>query len=399
MLTKVQNSFNEYYYSMLRNLLYLCNMKKIFRSLLYIVMMLGLALLPDLWLWYHGVSTWIWPLAVAWWIPSGLLLLAEVGLQLGLYHKLSVRVLFTMLLFSVMPKLVYILFSLVAPWWLAVVPSILLMTCFLYGFTEGWKRLEVKQVTYFSPDLPPYFDGYKILHFSDFHLGSFPSGTDFVEKVVERANNEDVEMMMFTGDLVNNSAEEVRPYLETLSQLHAPDGIYSVWGNHDYCEYDNNHSIGALKRNRKMLYGFQKQLGWTQLMNEHVTMSHGLASIEIIGVENAGNPPFSNRANLKKAMKGIDKNAFKILLTHDPHHWRKEALSKGIQLTLSGHTHAGQVQIGRLTPARMAFKEWGGIYRRGMQMLYVSAGLGGSFPFRLGAWPEMTVITLKRKNG
>ena len=151
-------------------------------------------------------------------------------------------------------------------------------------------------------------------------------------------------------------------------------------------------------KNRKKLFGFQKELGWTQLMNEHVTLSHGLASIEIIGVENAGNPPFSNRANLKKAMKGIvDKKAFKILLTHDPHHWRKEALKAGIHLTLSGHTHAGQILVGKLTPARLAFKEWGGIYRRGAQMLYVSAGIGGSFPFRLGAWPEMTVITLKRK--
>ena len=380
------------------DLQYLCSMKKIFRSLLYVVMMLGLVLLPDLWLWFHGVSQWIWALAVAWWIPSALLLLAEVGLQLGLYHKLSVRVLFTMLLFSVLPKLVYILFSLFAPWWAAIVPSVLLMACFLYGFTHGWKRLEVKQVTFSSSELPPYFDGYKILHFSDFHLGSFPKGTDFVRKVVEMANQEGADMMVFTGDLVNNSAEEVKPYIDVLKELHAPDGIYSVWGNHDYCEYDNNHSIGALKRNRRMLYGFQKQLGWRQLMNEHVTMSHGLASIEIIGVENAGNPPFSNRANLKKAMKGIDKNAFKILLTHDPHHWRKEALAKGIQLTLSGHTHAGQVRIGRWTPARMAFKEWGGVYRRGVQMLYVSAGLGGSFPFRLGAWPEMTVVTLKRKN-
>lgn len=376
-------------------------------------MMLGVALLPDLWLWFHGVSQWIWPLAVAWWIPSGLLLLAEVGLQLGLCHKLSVRVLFSMLLFSVMPKLVYILFSLIAPWWLALVPSILLMVCFLYGFTEGWKRLVVQQVTYTSPDLPPYFDGYKILHFSDFHLGSFPKGTDFVEKVVDVANSEDAEMMVFTGDLVNNSADEVSPYLDTLKQLHAPDGIYSVWGNHDYCEYDNNHSIGALKRNRKKLFAYQEQLGWKQLMNEHVTVSHGLASIEIIGVENAGNPPFSNRANLKKAMKGIDDGVksrkddsrldratvpFKILLTHDPHHWRKEALKAKIQLTLSGHTHAGQIQLGKLTPARMAFKEWGGIYRHGTQMLYVSAGLGGSFPFRLGAWPEMTVITLRRDN-
>lgn len=373
-------------------------MIKIFRSLLYIVLMLGLALLPDLWLWFSGVSTWVWPLAVAWWIPSVLLLLAEVGLQLGVYHKLSVRVLFTMLLFSVMPKITYIIFSLIVPWWIALLPAVALMGWFLYGFTNGWKRLEVKQVTYSSADLPPYFDGYKILHFSDFHLGTFPKDTDFVRKVVERANNEEVEMMVFTGDLVNNSAEEVRPYLKTLSELHAPDGIYSVWGNHDYCEYDTNHSIGALKRNRRLLFDFQKQMGWVQLMNEHVTISHGLASIELIGVENAGNPPFSNRANLKKAMKGIDKDVFKILLTHDPHHWRKEALNKKIQLTLSGHTHAGQIMIGKLTPARMAFKEWGGIYRQGAQMLYVSAGLGGSLPFRLGAWPEMTVITLKRSS-
>ena len=373
-------------------------MKKILRSTLYIVMILCLAFLPDAWLWHQGVADWPLPLRVVWWLPTLLILLAELGLQLGKYHKMSVRILFTLILFSVFPKVIFILFHLFLPGWLASVPAVAVMACFLYGFTEGWKRLQVKQVTYSSPDLPPYFDGYKILHFSDFHLGSFPRGTDFVEKVVEQANNEDAEMMMFTGDLVNNSADEVAPYLDVLKKLHAPDGIYSVWGNHDYCEYDNNHSIGALKRNRKKLFEYQKQLGWTQLMNEHVTMSHGLASIEIIGVENAGNPPFSNRSNLKKAMKGIDKSAFKILLTHDPHHWRKEALKAKIQLTLAGHTHAGQIQLGRLTPARMAFKEWGGIYRQGSQMLYVSAGLGGSFPFRLGAWPEMTVITLRRAN-
>lgn len=373
-------------------------MKKVLRSTLYVLMALGMAFVPDAWLWHIGVSEWCLSLRLVWWIPTFLLLLAEVGLQLGKCHKTSVRVLFTMVLFSVFPKVVFILLDLFLPWWLALVPAFSAMICFLYGFTHGWKRLEVNQVTYSSPDLPPYFDGYKILHFSDFHLGTFPKGSDFVDKVVECANNEDVEMMMFTGDLVNNSADEVLPYLDTLTELHAPDGIYSVWGNHDYCEYGNNHSIGALRKNRRKLFEYQKQLGWTQLMNEHVTLSHGLASIEIIGVENAGNPPFSNRANLKKAMKGIvDKKAFKILLTHDPHHWRKEALKAGIHLTLSGHTHAGQILIGKLTPARLAFKEWGGIYRQGTQMLYVSAGIGGSFPFRLGAWPEMTVITLKRK--
>ncbi len=373
--------------------------KKILRSISYVVFMLLLALAPDAWLWHVGVGSWPLPLAILWWVPSLLLLLAEVGLQLGLFHKLSVRVLFTMLLFSVMPKVVFILFYLLLPWFIALIPAVALMGWFAYGFIEGWKRLEVKYVTYSSPDLPPYFDGYKLLHFSDFHLGSFPKNTDFVRKVVERANAEDAEMMLFTGDLVNNSAAEVVPYVDELKDLHAPDGIYSVWGNHDYCEYNNEHGIAALRRNRRQLFDLQKRLGWQQLMNEHVTISHGMAQIEIIGVENAGQPPFTNRSNLKKAMKGVEKDAFKIVLTHDPHHWRREVLKTGAQLTLAGHTHAGQLRLGKLTPASMAFKEWGGIYRKGKQMLYVSAGLGGSFPFRLGAWPEMTVITLKRNNG
>lgn len=373
-------------------------MKKILRSTFYVVLMLGLALLPDFYLWKSGVESWCLPLAIIWWLPSFCLLLAEIGLQWGVYHKASVRVLFSMLLFSVFPKIVFILLDIFLPWWIALIPTMAVMASFLYGFLKGWKRLEVHQLTYSSPDLPPYFDGYKILHFSDFHLGSFPKDTDFVGKVVEVANNEDVEMMVFTGDLVNDSAEEVLPYMKTLGQLHAPDGIYSVWGNHDYCEYNTVHTLGALRKNRRLLFESQKKLGWQQLMNEHVTISHGMASIELIGVENAGNPPFSNRSNLKKAMKGISKDAFKILLTHDPHHWRREALAKNIHLTLAGHTHAGQIRLGSITPARMGFKEWGGVYRQGLQMLYVSAGLGGSFPFRLGAWPEMTVITLKRDN-
>ena len=265
------------------------------------------------------------------------------------------------------------------------------------GFVAGWKRLEVKYITYSSPDLPPYFDGYKILHFSDFHLGTFPKGSDFVKQVVERANAEGVEMMLFTGDLVNNDASEVEAYVDELKKLHAPDGIFSVWGNHDYCEYNTHHGIRDLRKNRRLLFSLQEQMGWHQLMNEHFTMSHGMASIEIIGVENAGQPPFTNRSNLKKAMKGVEKDAFKIVLTHDPHHWRREVQKTGAQLTLAGHTHAGQLKIGNLTPAKMAFKEWGGEYWQGRQLLYVSAGLGGSFPFRLGAWPEMTVITLKRE--
>ena len=372
-------------------------LKKVLRSIFYIVVMSVLAFLPDFWLWHIGVSEWPLLLAILWWVPSLLLVLAEVGLQMGFFHKLSVRVLFTTILFSAFPKVVFILFDAFLPWFFALIPAFGVMGWFAFGFIEGWKRLELKHITFTSPDLPPYFDGYRLVQITDFHLGSFPPGNDFVQKVVDAANNEEPDMILFTGDLVNNQASEVEPYLETLGQLHAKDGIYSIWGNHDYCEYGNNHSIGALKRNRRMLYGYQESLGWHQLMNEHHVVSHGMSSIAVIGVENPGQPPFTNRSNLKKAMKGVDPDMFKILLSHDPHHWRREVVGKKIQLTLAGHTHAGQLKIGKWTPARMAFKEWGGAYRIGEQMLYVSSGIGGSFPFRLGAWPELTVVTLKRE--
>lgn len=371
-------------------------LKKILRSIFYIVAMSVLAFLPDFWLWHIGVSEWPLLLAILWWVPSLLLVLAEVGLQMGFFHKLSVRVLFTTILFSAFPKVVFILFDAYLPWFFALIPALGVMGWFAFGFIEGWKRLELKHITFTSPDLPPYFDGYRLVQITDFHLGSFPPGNDFVQKVVDATNNEEPDMILFTGDLVNNQASEVEPYLDTLGQLHASDGIYSIWGNHDYCEYGNNHSIGALKRNRRMLYGYQESLGWHQLMNEHHVVSHGMASIAVIGVENPGQPPFTNRSNLKKAMKGLNPDMFKILLSHDPHHWRREVVGKKIQLTLAGHTHAGQLKIGKWTPARMAFREWGGAYRIGEQMLYVSSGIGGSFPFRLGAWPELTVITLKR---
>lgn len=371
-------------------------LKKVLRSIFYIVVMSVLAFLPDFWLWHIGVSEWPLLLAILWWVPSLLLVLAEVGLQMGFFHKLSVRVLFTTILFSAFPKVVFILFDAYLPWFFALIPALGVMGWFAFGFIEGWKRLELKHITFTSPDLPPYFDGYRLVQITDFHLGSFPPGNDFVQKVVDATNNEEPDMILFTGDLVNNQASEVEPYLDTLGQLHASDGIYSIWGNHDYCEYGNNHSIGALKRNRRMLYGYQESLGWHQLMNEHHVVSHGMSSIAVIGVENPGQPPFTNRSNLKKAMKGLNPDMFKILLSHDPHHWRREVVGKKIQLTLAGHTHAGQLKIGKWTPARMAFKEWGGAYRIGEQMLYVSSGIGGSFPFRLGAWPELTVITLKR---
>ncbi len=370
----------------------------IFRRLIYIFSMIMLACLPDIWLWHIGIGEWAWPLRALWLLPSAVLIVAELGLQMGVKHKLAVRVLFTMVLLAVMPKIVFIVFDMMLPWYIALLPALAVMGWFVYGFARGWKRLVVKQETFRFYDFPAYLDGYKIVQLSDFHLGSYSADTDFVKRVVDAVNEQCADMMVFTGDLVNNSADEVEPFFNDLKRLHAPDGIFSIWGNHDYCEYGDSHRLRYILKNQRKLAEYQRNLGWTQLMNAHQTVGHGMAEFDIIGVENSGIPPFNNRGNLDKAMKGIAPGAFKILLTHDPHHWKREVLEKGIQLTLSGHTHAGQLKIGSITPARLAFREWGGVYRKDNEVLNVSAGIGGSFPFRLGAWPEITVITLKVKH-
>ena len=198
--------------------------KKNSRSLMYIVGIGAMALVPDAWLWHVGVGDRPLPLAIVGGFPLCSIILAEVGLQLGKFHRTSVRVLFTLILFSVMPKVVFILFELFMPWFFADPACPGDVGWLISGFVEGWKRLEVKYVTYSSADLPPYFDGYKILHFTDLHLGLPLKRCRFVKKVVERADAEGVEMMLFTGDLVNNAADEVEPYVEDLKKLHAPDG-------------------------------------------------------------------------------------------------------------------------------------------------------------------------------
>ena len=175
-------------------------LKKVLRSIFYIVVMSVLAFLPDFWLWHIGVSEWPLLLAILWWVPSLLLVLAEVGLQMGFFHKLSVRVLFTTILFSAFPKVVFILFDAFLPWFFALIPALGVMGWFAFGFIEGWKRLELKHITFTSPDLPPYFDGYRLVQITDFHLGSFPPGNDFVQKVVDATNNEEPDMILFTGD-------------------------------------------------------------------------------------------------------------------------------------------------------------------------------------------------------
>jgi predicted MPP superfamily phosphohydrolase len=243
--------------------------------------------------------------------------------------------------------------------------------------------------------LPPSFQGFRIAHISDLHLGTYTSHPEIVERIVEMVSEASPDLIVFTGDIVSISPQELRPFTETLSRLQAPYGIVSILGNHDYCTYGPRKSAFEHKAQLEEVITMQRQMGWNLLMNEHIVLRNGNDSIAIIGVENDGHPPFPARANLGKATEGISAGCYKILLTHDPSHWRRAILSHtDIPLTLSGHTHAMHLRIGGWSPSALLFSEWGGLYKENNQYLHVNTGTGSNIPFRLGAWPEITIITL-----
>lgn len=275
--------------------------------------------------------------------------------------------------------------------------SLFTLFAVIYGSTFGITRFEVNHVEFASSNLPASFDGYKIVQISDLHMGYWKDNKDPIEKLVKLVNEQQADAVMITGDLVHREAGELDGFEPVLSRIKAKDGVYSILGNHDYGMYKH---WGSRKKERENLNDLKKRqaaMGWKLLNNEHIFLEKGNEKIALIGVENEGKPPFPQYGDLTKAMKGTDDTAFKILLSHDPYHWRKEALGKGIDLTLSGHTHGTQFAIGRISPASFVYSEWGGMYTEGSQALYVNVGIGSvMLPFRFGAWPEITVITLKR---
>ena len=206
------------------------------------------------------------------------------------------------------------------------------------------------------------------------------------------------DLIVFTGDLVNNLATELDEFIPVLSQLKAKHGVYSVLGNHDYSTYIRWNTLEEQAKNFDSLKDKQVQMGWKMLNNSHVKLYQGTDSIALIGVENSGRPPFPDYARLTEAMTGTE-GMFQILLSHDPSHWQREVLpSTDIQLTLSGHTHDMQTRIFGFSPSALVYPEHSGLYQEGNQMLYVNTGLGHlMYPMRLGAWPEITLLTLKNK--
>lgn len=379
--------------------------------ILFLICFILLLLLPDLYIWFsfvRGTAPLLW--SIAYWIPTTLAL-STMGLWLaGSHPDWMIRLFFGLLLCVSVPKLVFAVISLASRGIGLAVPhaatvghaagilaAAVVCVAFFYGFTRGWKRLETKEIEIASADLPTAFDGYRIVQLSDLHVGTFGSDTTYLRQLVEQVNALHPDMIVFTGDLVNDSAEELDPYLEILPRLSAPDGVFSILGNHDYCTYRRYDTADGAARNLAEVKCRQRNFGWDLLLNESRIIRRGGDSIALIGVENDGRPPFPSRGDLPRAMREVPENAFKILLSHDPTHWRREVLPRtDIQLMLAGHTHAMQLMIGDFSPAGWSYPEWGGIYRENGQTLFVSIGAGGTVPFRFGAWPEIDVITLRR---
>jgi predicted MPP superfamily phosphohydrolase len=268
----------------------------------------------------------------------------------------------------------------------------------LYGFIWGWKRLEIRTEHVQIKNLPAKFEGYRIVQISDLHLGTFGTDTTYIQRMVSEVNALQPDLIVFTGDLVNTSPDELMPFKNALSRLCATDGVLSIMGNHDYTTYHpDKDSLSRITRIRRLVHDVE-DMKWEWLQNASHVVRRGADSLFVVGVENIGRPPFPGKGDLKKAMKEVRNDAPIILLSHDPTHWRREVLPHypNIGLTLSGHTHAMQFKVAGFSPSQWIYDEWGGHYHEGEQHLIVSTGTGSNIPFRFGAWPEVVMIELNR---
>jgi predicted MPP superfamily phosphohydrolase len=285
---------------------------------------------------------------------------------------------------------------------IAVLTAAFPFTGFIYAMVKGKYDFKVHRQTIYFDDLPDAFDGFTITQISDIHSGSFDS-TEAVQCGIDLAKAQKSDLFVFTGDLVNNAAWEIEPYINHFKQLKAPYGQFSILGNHDYGDYIKWDSDAEKAANLEKLKQHHAELGYRLLLDENVVIEKGGQKISLVGVQNWGRS-FIKIGNLDKALNGVDKDAFKVLLSHDPSHWEEKVRfnQTKIQLTLSGHTHGAQFGVEipgfRWSPVQYAYLDWAGLANHNSRYLYVNRGFGFlAFSGRLGIWPEITVITLKKK--
>ena len=320
------------------------------------------------------------------------------------------------MLFSVLSiyvaKLLFLLFSLICSIFVKsknclIAPCIIALSSLgllLYSSAVTPYQINVSNIDIEFDNLPKAFDNYKIVQFSDLHLGSYISGSTFIDELVDSINSQNANITVFTGDIVNRQSNEMAVYTECLKKLCSPDGVFSVLGNHDYGDYMHWESEGMKKLDVESLVSMQQRMNWTILNNSHTIIRNGNDSIALIGVENWGDPPFKMYADLSSSYPNLNDSTFKILLSHNPAHWDAEIIYKtNIALTLSGHTHAMQCAFNifgkYISPAVFRYSRWSGLYtNQEKQYLYVNSGIGEvAIPARIGVKPEITVITLHCK--
>ncbi|MCB0457816.1 MAG: metallophosphoesterase [Flavobacteriaceae bacterium] len=275
---------------------------------------------------------------------------------------------------------------------------------FLYGMYRGKYNYKVLKYVLEFDDLPEAFDGYTMTQISDVHSGSFDNKKK-VKYGIDLINQQESDLILFTGDLVNNKADEMLPWKEHFAKLSAKDGVFSVLGNHDYGDYISWPSEEDKRNNLQNLKAIQKEMGWNLLLNENVSLTRNGESIKLIGVENWGAGGFKKAGDLEKACVGVSKSDFKILMSHDPSHWKEHVKldNRHFHLTLSGHTHGMQFGIEipgwfKWSPVKYRYENWAGIYEELGRYINVNRGFGFlAYPGRVGIWPEVTVIQLKKK--
>lgn len=273
-----------------------------------------------------------------------------------------------------------------------------------HGIWKGKFAFRVIKQTLTFPDLPEAFDGFKILQVSDIHSGSFDDREAILEGV-KMINDQKADLFLFTGDLVNNKAEEMKDWMDVFSRIRAPFGQFSVLGNHDYGDYVHWESDAAKEQNMQDLYRVHDELGFTLLRNQSMRIEKDGQHFDLLGVENWGNPPFPQKGDLKATLANTTPGSFKVLMSHDPTHFDEKVVDEEehIHLTLSGHTHGMQFGIEipgwiKWSPVEFKYPKWAGLYEVKSRYLYVNRGFGYlAFPGRVGIWPEITLIELKKQ--
>lgn len=378
---------------------------------LFLVILVLCLLFPDLYIWWNFTrsQSGVWRTLLVC-LPTLLIVGSIVLMCCQVRLAMLMQAVFIVVVCVAIPKLVFVLADLLGrgiAWghagWLpaahraAVVLAVAMACVQIYGTLWGWQRVTVAPQTVSVTGLPAAFDDYQVVQISDLHLGTYAGETRFVEAVVDSVNSLKPDLIVFTGDLINNYPDEAVPYLSVLGRLRARDGVVSILGNHDYSMFQTGLSPAEQRQETARLVRMQEKMGWTVLRNSRRAVTRRGDTLYVAGVENTGKPPFPKLGNLSAAIGGIPEGSCIVLLSHDPWHWRHGVVGDSpVALTLSGHSHALQLQIGHFSPAAWFMPEWGGLYREGDQQLFVSTGIGGRVPYRLGAWPRIERLTLRK---